>query len=164
MNAGAYGGEMKDVLLSCRHLERDGSAGELRGDALGLSYRHSVYSENGAVILSIVVGLKPGDPKEIGARMDDLMERRRSKQPLEFPSAGSVFKRPLGNFAGTLIESCGLKGATVGGAQVSEKHAGFIVNRGGATCEDVLRLIAKIQETVLRETGVALECEVRTIG
>ena len=99
---------------------------------------------------------------EIGDKMSDLMERRKAKQPLEWPSAGSVFKRPVGNFAGTLIESCGLKGAYVGGAAVSEKHAGFIINNGGATCRDVLELVSKIQEEVLRQTGISLECEIRS--
>ena len=164
MNAGAYGGEMKDVLSQCRHLLPDGTAGALSGEALGLSYRHSAYAENGAAILSLELSLQAGDRAEISAKMDDFMGRRRQKQPLEFPSAGSVFKRPEGHFAGALIEKCGLKGKRIGGAQVSEKHAGFIVNCGGATCADVQALIALIQETVLRECGVALECEVRMLG
>lgn len=164
MNAGAYGGEMKDVLFSCTHLDREGRVETLKKEDLALSYRHSVYSENGAVILSLRLHLKRGEPERIDAEMADYLSRRRAKQPLEFPSAGSVFKRPEGHFAGALIEGCGLKGKRIGGAQVSEKHAGFIVNCGGATSEDVRRLIALIQETVLRETGVSLACEIRLVG
>ncbi len=164
MNAGAYGGEMKNILVSCSHLTRAGEFGKLEGEDLRLSYRHSAYTDNRAAILFLKVRLAPGNPKEIRARMDDLIGRRKSKQPLEFPSAGSVFKRPEGRFAGTLIEQCGLKGRSVGGAVVSSKHAGFIVNSGGATCEDVLKLISVIQDTVFQKTGVLLECEVKTIG
>lgn len=164
MNAGAYGGEMKDVLHTCEHLERDGSIGMLSGDDLALSYRRSAYSANGAAILFLYLDLRKGAEQEISAAMEDYMSRRRQKQPLEYPSAGSVFKRPEGYFAGALIEACGLKGKRIGGAMVSEKHAGFIVNSGGATCRDVRSLIALIQETVLRETGVSLECEIRMVG
>ena len=164
MNAGAYEHSMSEVVTACGHVAKDGSAGTLSGKALLYGYRRSAYTGNGAVITSVVVGLKRGDPAAIAARMDDLYARRKSKQPLELPSAGSVFKRPAGHFAGTLIEQCGLKGRRVGGAAVSEKHAGFIVNLGGATCADVQALIAVIQETVLRETGVTLECEVKTAG
>ena len=163
MNAGAYGGEMKDVLISCTHVTPAGEHGVLSGDALGLSYRHSAYKENGCVITSLALKLLPGNREQIKERMDELMQRRRDKQPLEYPSAGSIFKRPPGHFAGTLIEQCGLKGAQIGGAQVSEKHAGFIVNAGGATCADVLNLIEHIQKTVLAQTGVTLECEVRAM-
>ncbi len=164
MNAGAYGGEMKNILVSCSHLTRAGEFGKLEGEDLCLSYRHSAYTDNKAAILFLRVRLAPGDAAEIRARMDDLIGRRKSKQPLEFPSAGSVFKRPEGRFAGTLIEQCGLKGRSVGGAVVSSKHAGFIVNSGGATCEDVLKLISVIRNTVFQKTGVLLECEVKTIG
>lgn len=164
MNAGAYGGEVKDVLVSCEHMTREGEFGSLSGEELRLSYRRSAYGENGCAILFLHLRLCPGDPAQIRAKMDDLIGRRRSKQPLEMPSAGSVFKRPPQHFAGTLIEQCGLKGHCVGGAAVSSKHAGFIVNQGNATCEDVLRLISEIQSTVLQKTGVSLECEVRKIG
>ncbi len=164
MNAGAYGGEMKQVLVSCKHMTAGGEIAVLSGDELQLSYRKSAYSTNQAIILSLTLQMQKGSQKQIMTTMEDLLNRRKSKQPLEYPSAGSVFKRPEGNFAGTLIEQCGLKGKRVGGAMVSEKHAGFIVNDGGATCEDVLCLIEFIQSTVLRKTGVALECEIKTIG
>ncbi len=164
MNAGAYGGEMKDVLFSCEHMTHDGEFGVLTGAELELSYRHSAYSYNQSAILFLNLQLCAGDQEEIRAKMNDLIGRRRSKQPLEMPSAGSVFKRPPDHFAGTLIEQCGLKGQSVGGAAVSSKHAGFIVNRGDATCEDVLRLISVIQSTVLKQTGIELECEIRKIG
>ena len=164
MNAGAYGGEMKDVVLSCEHVDMHGNPGRFEGDELDFAYRHSVYSGGGYIITGITLRLPKGDKEAIRAKMDDLMGRRRDKQPLEFPSAGSIFKRPVGYFAGGLIEQCGLKGAQVGGAQVSPKHAGFIVNVGGATCEDVLTLIADIQRKVKAETGVDLECEVRKTG
>lgn len=164
MNAGAYEHCMSEVISSCSHVTGEGGCGVLSGDALRFGYRHSAYTENGAFLTSVRVELKRGNPEEIAARMDDLYTRRKSKQPLELPSAGSVFKRPEGHFAGTLIEQCGLKGRRVGGAAVSEKHAGFIVNLGGATCADVQKLIGIIQETVLRETGVRLECEVKAAG
>ena len=160
MNAGAYGGEMKDVVTSVTHLTQDGDIVTLPLDELDFSYRHSVYKENNSIILSATIELKPGDKDEIKALMDDILNRRKTKQPLEYPSAGSVFKRPEGNFAGTLIEQCGLKGKTIGGAQVSEKHAGFIINVGGATCDDVLNLVKFVQETVQRETGYFLEREI----
>ena len=164
MNAGAYGGELRDVLVSCTVLTAAGEICELPAQALALGYRHSVLMENGAAVLAARLRLHPDDPDAIAARMADYLGRRKAKQPLEYPSAGSVFKRPEGHFAGALIEQCGLKGCTVGGAQVSEKHAGFIVNRGGATAHDVRALVAHIQETVLRETSVVLECEIRTLG
>ena len=165
MDAGAYGGEMKDVVVSCEHVDlRTGEFGSFTGDELDYSYRHSAYSGGGYVITALNIRLEKGDKREIRAKMDDLMGRRKDKQPLEYPSAGSVFKRPAGYFAGGLIEQCGFKGTQVGGAQVSPKHAGFIVNVGDATCEDVLDLIEKIQRTVRAETGVQLECEVRKTG
>ena len=164
MNAGAYGGEMKDVITSCEHVDMQGECGEFSGSELDFSYRHSVYGSGKYIITGVNLRLEKGDKDEIQAKMDDLMGRRKSKQPLEYPSAGSVFKRPVGYFAGGLIEQCGLKGAKVGGAMVSPKHAGFIVNAGGATCEDVLNLIAEIQRKVKSETGVELECEVRKTG
>ncbi len=164
MNAGAYGGEMKDVVVSCEHIDMHGNCGEFSGDELDFDYRHSVYSGGKYIITAINLRLAKGDNAEIQAKMDDLMGRRKDKQPLEYPSAGSIFKRPVGYFAGGLIEQCGLKGAKVGGAMVSPKHAGFIVNAGGATCEDVLGLIEQIQRKVKAETGVDLECEVRKTG
>ena len=124
-------------------------------------YRRSAFSDGTRLILSARLELVPGDRAAIGARMEELMARRQEKQPLEYPSAGSVFKRPEGHFAGALVEQCGLKGLTVGGAQVSEKHAGFIINRGGATCRDVRELVAQIQNIV--RTGVKLEMEIRTL-
>ena len=165
MDAGAYGGEMKDVIVSCEHIcLATGESGRFAGDELDFAYRHSVYSGGGYVITALNLRLEKGDKEVIRARMDELMGRRKDKQPLEYPSAGSIFKRPEGYFAGGLIEQCGFKGTQVGGAQVSPKHAGFIVNVGGATCEDVLTLIGSIQRKVKEETGVDLECEVRKTG
>ncbi len=163
MNAGAYGGEMKDVLVECRHVDLDGSLGSLKGEELGLAYRTSAYERNGFIITTLIMKLKKGDKAEIKAKMQELLQRRRDKQPLEFPSAGSTFKRPVGFFAGGLIEECGLKGFSVGGAQVSEKHAGFIINKGGATAQDVLDLIKYVQDRVYEQKGVRLEPEVRLI-
>lgn len=161
MNAGAYGGEMKDVLFKCDHIDENGEKGSLSGDELKLSYRHSAYSENGCTITGLYLKLKKGNPDEIKAKMDDFLQRRKDKQPLEYPSAGSTFKRPEGYFAGALIEECGLKGKQVGGAQVSEKHAGFIINKGGATCTDILELCKICSETVYKQKGVKLEMEIR---
>ena len=161
MNAGAYGGEMKDVLVKCRHLDENGNLGEFTGNALDFSYRHSAYTDQNLVITELTFQLEKGDYSVIKAQMEDYLGRRKAKQPLEYPSAGSVFKRPEGYFAGQLIEECGLKGKAVGGAQVSEKHAGFIVNTGGATCQDVQSLVKLIQDTVKREKQVALECEIK---
>lgn len=161
MNAGAYGSEMKDVLFRCDHIDKFGNAGSLEGNALDLSYRHSAYYDNGCTITGIYVRLKKGNKDEIKAKMQDLISRRRAKQPLEYPSAGSTFKRPPGYFAGALIEECGLKGKTVGGAQISEKHAGFVINKGGATCNDVLQLCRYCSDTVYKQKGVKLEMEIR---
>jgi len=163
MNAGAYGGEMKDVLRACRYLTADGKIAELRGEELGLGYRRSAFADNGGVILELELELTPGEPSEIRAKMDAFLSRRRDKQPLEYPSAGSVFKRPAGDYAGRLVELCGLRGYTIGGAQVSEKHCGFIVNRGGASCADVLALVEHIRKTVLERTGTELEAEIRVL-
>lgn len=163
MNAGAYGGEMKDVLVECRHIDPDGNIGSLKGDELGLAYRTSAYEHNGFIITTLVMKLKKGNKEEIRARMQELLQRRKDKQPLEYPSAGSTFKRPVGYFAGGLIEECGLKGYSIGGAQVSEKHAGFVINKGGATAQDVLDLIKYVQDKVYKEKGVHLEPEVRLI-
>ena len=163
MNAGAYGGEMKDVLVECRHIDSDGNFGSLKGEELGLAYRTSAYEHNGYIITTLVMKLSKGNKDEIRAKMHELLQRRKDKQPLEYPSAGSTFKRPEGYFAGALIEECGLKGYSVGGAQVSEKHAGFVINKGDASAKDVLDLIKYIQDKVLSEKGVMLEPEVRLI-
>lgn len=163
MNAGAYGGELKDVLTEVTALFPDGVR-TLRAEELALGYRRSLFTDHPeAVVLRAKLRLTRGDGEEIKARMDALAEKRRASQPLELPSAGSTFKRPEGNFAGTLIDRCGLKGTRVGGAEVSVKHAGFVVNVGGATCADVLALIEKIQETVFAHTGIRLEPEVRLL-
>ena len=164
MDAGAYGGEMKDVVVKVRHLTPDGREGEAQGEDLAFGYRKSRYVGSGEIITQVEFQLEPGDPAAIAGKMEELMGRRKDKQPYDMPSAGSVFKRPEGHFAGTLIEQAGLKGRSVGGAQVSPKHAGFIVNTGGATCQDVLDLIALIQKTVQEKFGVALEPEVRVTG
>ena len=163
MNAGAYGGEMKDVLQSVQYIRTTGEICELPAGALELGYRRSAFMQNHGIIAGITVQLQPGDPAEIRAKMNEIMQQRKDKQPLEFPSAGSVFKRPEGHFAGALIEQCGLKGQSVGGAQVSEKHAGFIVNTGGAMARDVRALIALVQTVVENETGVFLEPEIRFV-
>ena len=161
MNAGAYGGEMKDVVVKSTHITPDGEDGEVDISKLDFGYRHSYYSNKKDIVTGAYFKLSRDSKDNITARMDDFMNRRKSKQPLEYPSAGSVFKRPEGNFAGALIEKCGLKGVSVGGAQVSEKHAGFIINRGNATCNDVCRLIDKIKRTVFDETGIMLEQEIK---
>ena len=160
MNAGAYGGEMKDVVYSVHHIDKEGNLGTIKSSDLNFSYRHSIYKENGYIIIGITVKLKLDNKNEIRNKMDDFMDRRKSKQPLEYPSAGSVFKRPEGNYAGTLIEQCGLKGKTIGGEKKKEKHAGFIINIGGATCNDVQQLIEHIQSTVKEKTGYILEREI----
>ena len=159
MNAGAYDGEMKDVVHSVSHISPSGEIGRIEKDNLIFGYRTSVYRSNNMIITGVTLKLKKGNPDEIRAKMDDYMSRRSTKQPLEYPSAGSVFKRPEGNFAGALIEQCGLKGKTCGGAQVSEKHAGFIINKSNATSKDVIDLIGEIQKTVSEKTGYSLECE-----
>lgn len=163
MNAGAYGGELKDIIEYVDYVNLKGERGRLELADCEFGYRTSAFQKNGLIITSVCFALSKGEKSEIKTLMDDILSRRRDKQPLELPSAGSVFKRPVGYFAGGLIEQCGLKGKTIGGAQVSEKHAGFIVNIGDATCSDVLALIKFIQETVKAETGVELECEVRPI-
>ena len=163
MNAGAYGGEMAQVLVSVTALDLDGSIQTLPAESCGLGYRRSVFSDGQRLVLEARFQLSSGDPSVIRARMDELAARRKEKQPLEYPSAGSMFKRPEGYFAAALIDQCGLKGFTVGGAQVSEKHAGFVVNRGGATCADVLELVRQVQARVQEQTGVALEMEVKVL-
>ena len=159
MNAGAYDGEMKDVVHSVSHISPSGEIGRTEKENINFGYRTSVYRSNNMIITGVTLKLKKGNPDEIRAKMDDYMSRRSTKQPLEYPSAGSVFKRPEGNFAGALIEQCGLKGKTCGGAQVSEKLAGFIINKSNATAKDVRDLIGEIQKTVSDKTGYSLECE-----
>ncbi|MBQ1686991.1 MAG: UDP-N-acetylmuramate dehydrogenase [Ruminococcus sp.] len=159
MNAGAYGGEMKDVVYSVNHLTKNGEPGRTEKDALQFGYRTSVYRQNNAIITGATLKLRKDNPEDIRARMDDYLGRRSSKQPLEYPSAGSVFKRPAGAYAGALIEQCGLKGHSHGGAQVSEKHAGFIINKANANANDVKSLIREVQTKVYDETGYNLECE-----
>lgn len=163
MNAGAYGGEMKDVTVSCNHIDYNGNKGHFDGAELDFGYRHSAYSDGGFVITSLVLKLEKGNKDEINAKMKELLQRRRDKQPLEYPSAGSVFKRPEGYFAGALIEQSGLKGKSIGGAMVSEKHAGFIINYNNATTKDVLDLIKYCQDTVKEKFGVKLEQEIKTV-
>ena len=162
MNAGAYDGEMAQVVVQVTVLRADGQVETT--DQFDFSYRHSAFSDGTRLILGARLQLHAGDAGQIRARMEELMERRRSKQPLEWPSAGSTFQRPKGHFAAALIDQCGLKGLTVGGAQVSEKHAGFIVNKGGATCADILELMAQVRKRVFDQTGIMLEPEVKLLG
>lgn len=164
MNAGAYGGEIKDVIISATVLTPDYQFVEYTKEDLALSYRHSALMEDGGIVLNMTIQLEKGNPDDIKATMDDFKERRISKQPLNYPSAGSTFKRPEGYFAGKLIEDAGLKGFTVGGAQVSEKHSGFVINIGNATAKDVLKLIQEVDSKVFGQFGVHLEPEVRIIG
>jgi UDP-N-acetylmuramate dehydrogenase len=164
MDAGAYGGQMADVVRTTRYLNDDLEIAELRGEEHAFGYRASVFKDHPQwIALSSTMQLQRGNAADIRAKMDDFSQRRRDKQPLNFPSAGSTFKRPEGYFAGKLIQDAGLMGYAVGGAQVSEKHAGFVINRGGATCEDVLRLIDHVRKEVLRQFGVELEPEVRLL-
>ena len=166
MNAGAYGGEIASVCVESEYFDPETqTVSSFVGDALEFGYRTSVYEKHPHyTILGARLSLEHCDSDAIAAKMEDYMERRKSKQPLEFPSAGSVFKRPVGHFAGKLIEDCGLKGYRIGGAEVSEKHAGFIVNRGGATASDVRALVEHIRACVLSTYGIELECEIRLIG
>lgn len=159
MNAGAYDGEISQVLQFVTILDEEGKLRTLSAEALSMRYRHSIFMERNWVILSAGFWLESGNTDEIRAKMQDLLGRRKSKQPLEFPSAGSTFKRPEGSYASKLIDECGLKGYTVGGAQVSEKHAGFVINRGGATFADVTAVCRHVQETVKAQTGYVLELE-----
>lgn len=164
MNAGAYGGEMRQVVHSAVVLFPEEGIRTLAGEELAFSYRHSLLTDRpDAVVLRAVLTLEAGEPAAIREKMDELMARRKASQPLEYPSAGSTFKRPEGYYAAALIDQCGLKGLTVGGAQVSEKHAGFVINRGGATCADVTALMTEIQKRVWEATGVRLEPEVKVI-
>ncbi|MCC8044725.1 MAG: UDP-N-acetylmuramate dehydrogenase [Clostridiales bacterium] len=164
MNAGAYGGEMKQVLLAVRVLTREGEVLEIPAEDLKLGYRTSVIPANGWIVLGARIALQPGDPAAIRSRMEELKEQRVAKQPLDLPSAGSTFKRPEGYFAGKLIMDAHLRGYTVGGAQVSEKHCGFVVNRGGATAADVRQLIADVTAKVKTDFGVTLEPEIKMLG
>ena len=164
MNAGAYGGEIKDILVEAEVLTEDLQINKLSTQQLQFSYRHSIIPEKGYIVLSATFLLKKGNQKEIAQKMTELAQQRREKQPLNFPSAGSIFKRPQGYFAGKLITDAGLKGYSIGDAQVSQKHGGFIVNKGNATCADVLALIEHCQKTVFEKFGVMLETEVKMIG
>lgn len=164
MNAGAYGGEMRDVLESAEYVDADGVISTLSGDALGLSYRHSAFSDTDKLITSAVFRLTPGDGEAVRARMNELIEKRRASQPLDMPSAGSTFKRPETGYAAALIDQAGLKGLSVGGAMVSTKHAGFVVNAGGATYSDVIELMREVRRRVYEFSGVLLEPEVKIIG
>lgn len=164
MNAGAYDGQMAGIVTRTEYLDGAGEMHVLEGEEHGFGYRTSVFRQHPDwTVVRSLIHLEQGDPAAILDKMNDLAQRRRDKQPLNFPSAGSTFKRPEGHFAGQLIEQAGLKGTSVGGAQVSEKHAGFLINRGGATCEDMLRLIELVQNKVREQFGVSLECEVRII-
>jgi UDP-N-acetylmuramate dehydrogenase len=164
MNAGAYGGEMKDVITGVRVLTADGTIRMRRAEELSLSYRHSRMMEEQEIILEAYIHLERGDETAIRARMDDLKNRRLEKQPLEYPSAGSTFKRPEGYFAGKLIEEAGLRGFQIGDAQVSEKHCGFVVNRGAATAAQIFEVICEVQRRVKEHSGVELMPEVRLLG
>ncbi|MCR5684420.1 MAG: UDP-N-acetylmuramate dehydrogenase [Lachnospiraceae bacterium] len=164
MNAGAYGKEIKDVLTLVTVMDRNGTVSVLKAEELKLDYRYSVVPERGWIVLEAVFTLKTGDSEQISGYMAELAGRRREKQPLEYPSAGSIFKRPEGYFAGKLIEDAGLKGFSVGGARVSEKHAGFIINTGGATSDDIMTLIDTVREKVRDRFSVTLEPEVRMLG
>ena len=161
MNAGAYGGEMKQAAVRTTALSMDGAMRVFSGDEQGFSYRTSAFENLDMIIVKTVFRLLPGQTDAIAARMQSLMEKRRASQPLELPSAGSTFKRPEGAYAGALIEQAQLKGVRVGGACVSEKHAGFVVNTGGATAQDVRALIALIQKRVFETSGFHLQPEVR---
>ena len=164
MNAGAYGGQMQEIVEQTTHLTSAGEWGIFSKEQLDFAYRHSAYQNSGDCIVEVTVRLRPGDPAQIQQTMEELMQRRKRKQPLEFPSAGSTFKRPDGAYAAALIDQCGLKGVRIGDAQVSQKHAGFIINRGHATSADVQQLIKQVRQTVFKQTGFDLECEVLQIG
>lgn len=164
MNAGAYGGEMKEVVEKVEVFDRKGNKKVYSNEDMKFSYRHSVIQETGEIISKVYFKMIDGNKEEIVARVNELNKMREEKQPLEYPSCGSVFKRPVGYFAGKLIQDAGLQGLTVGGAQVSTKHAGFMVNINNATCEDYKNLIKKVQEEVFKHSGVELECEVKVLG
>lgn len=164
MNAGAYGGQLSDVVQSVTALTPNGEIIELSAEQLAFGYRHSVLMEQPLFVWSVTLALQLGEPADIRLKMDEHMAARKAKQPLDYPSGGSFFKRPEGHFAGALIEQCGLKGFTVGGAQVSQKHAGFVINCGGATCADVMALCRQVQEKVQATFDVSLEREVQLVG
>lgn len=164
MNAGAYDGDMSGIVVQVKTVTHNGKILTYEKDELDFGYRHSVFQHNGQAICEITLELASGDKEAIQAKIDDFTQRRESKQPLEIPSAGSTFKRPQGYFAGTLIDETGLKGLQVGGAQISTKHAGFVVNSGNATAADVLNLIKEVQDRVYAKNGVKLFPEVRIIG
>lgn len=159
MNAGAYGSEMKDIVISAEYLDEDGRIRNIGRENMGLSYRHSYFSDHSCAIISVTMQLENGDPDAIKNAMNECMAKRSAKQPLEYPSAGSTFKRPEGSYASLLIDQCGLKGMQCGGAMVSEKHSGFIINKGYATCADVLELCSQVQKIVKEKTGYTLELE-----
>jgi len=164
MNAGAYGGEMKDVVVETEYMDKDGEIRVVRDDGHQFGYRTSFIQKNSGIVIKTLMKLKKGNKEEIKALMDDLTQRRQEKQPLEMPSAGSIFKRPEGYFAGKLIEDCGLRGHRIGGAEVSQKHCGFIVNTGDAKAKDILDLIEYIRNTVKMKFGVDMQTEVRIVG
>lgn len=163
MNAGAYGGEIKDVVVDCEFIDDLGNTHLLNVNELDFSYRHSFFSNKNYCITSVTLRLSNGDKEQIKAKMNDFLQRRKDKQPLDFPSAGSTFKRPEGSFASLLVDQCGLKGKTVGGAKVSEKHAGFVINFNNATCADVVELMSQIKDIVYKQTGYVLEPEVKML-
>ena len=164
MNAGAYGGEMKDIIVNATVLTQEGEILTLNKEELELGYRTSVIAKNGYIVLGAEYQLQKGEKEAIRARMDELKTQRVTKQPLEYPSAGSTFKRPEGHFAGKLIQDAGLRGFQVGGAQVSEKHCGFVINKDQATAADIKELMRQVAEKVMQEFGVELEAEVKTLG
>lgn len=164
MNAGAYGGELKDIITSVNGISNKGEIIRLKKDCLSFRYRGSSIQDDGITVTRVEYFLKKGDPDEISEKMEDFTKRRKDKQPLEYPSAGSTFKRPEGYFAGKLIEDAGLKGFRIGGASVSEKHAGFVINDKNGTSDDIYRLIMTIQENVYRTFGVKLEPEIKMLG
>ena len=164
MNAGAYGGEFSDTVISAEYLDKNGEIKTISVSDMALSYRQSIFKQNGGIVLSVTFKLQKGDKAEIKAKMDDFLNRRKTKQPLEYGSAGSTFKRPEGYFAGALIEKNGLKGYSIGGAKVSEKHAGFVINYDNASCDDVKALISHIQKTVKENDGVDLTPEIIFVG
>lgn len=164
MNAGAYGGEMKDIVESVQLMDRNGNLIEKSGEEMDFSYRHSIVENGEYIVIGATLKLELGDQDAIAARMEELAVARKTKQPLEFPSAGSTFKRPEGYFAGKLIMDAGLRGYQVGGAQISEKHCGFVINKGGATAQDVLQLVEDVKQKVYEEFQVKLEPEVKMVG
>ena len=163
MDAGAYGGELKDIVETVTMCDENGEEITLTVDEMDFSYRHSIVQDKNYIVLSATFALTPGEPEKILETMNDLNQRRRDKQPLEYPSAGSTFKRPEGYFAGKLIQDAGLKGYSVGGACVSEKHSGFVINKGGATATDIITLIGDVQKIVKEKFGVELEPEVKIL-